>query len=109
MGSDETANPVVRVWGEKPDIAEPKDHVALYEAHGLVSIDDATRIAGSGFAVYRGKGAKLERALINFLLDTQASHGYEEVNVPHRGEARVHGRHRPAPEVRGRHVRHGCR
>ncbi|MFD0892637.1 serine--tRNA ligase [Luteolibacter ambystomatis] len=83
VGSDETANPVVRVWGEKPDIAEPKDHVALYEAHGLVSIDDATRISGSGFAVYRGKGAKLERALINFLLDTQAGHGYEEVNVPH--------------------------
>lgn len=83
IGSDETANPVVRVWGEKPAIAEPKDHVALYEAHGLVSIDDATRVAGSGFAVYRGKGAKLERALINFLLDTQAAHGYEEVNVPH--------------------------
>jgi seryl-tRNA synthetase len=83
VGNDETANPVVRVWGEKPDIAEPKDHVALLEQHGLVSLDDATRIAGSGFAVYRGKGARLERALINFLLDTQTSHGYEEVNVPH--------------------------
>ena len=83
VGSDETANPVVRVWGEKPEIAEPKDHVALLEQHGLVSLDDATRIAGSGFAVYRGKGARLERALINFLLDTQTSHGYEEVNVPH--------------------------
>jgi seryl-tRNA synthetase len=83
VGSDETANPVVRVWGEKPSIAEPKDHVALLEQHGLVSLDDATRIAGSGFAVYRGKGARLERALINFLLDTQTSHGYEEVNVPH--------------------------
>jgi seryl-tRNA synthetase len=82
-GSDETANPVVRVWGDKPEIAEPKDHVALLEQHGLVSLDDATRIAGSGFAVYRGKGARLERALINFLLDTQTSHGYEEVNVPH--------------------------
>ena len=82
-GSDETANPVVRVWGEKPEIAEPKDHVALLEQHGLVSLDDATRIAGSGFAVYRGKGARLERALINFLLDTQTGHGYEEVNVPH--------------------------
>jgi len=83
VGSDETANPVVRVWGEKPEIAEPKDHVALLEQHGLVSLDDATRIAGSGFAVYRGKGARLERALINFLLDTQTGHGYEEVNVPH--------------------------
>jgi seryl-tRNA synthetase len=83
VGSDETANPVVREWGEKPAIAEPKDHVALLEQHGLVSLDDATRIAGSGFAVYRGQGARLERALINFLLDTQGSHGYEEVNVPH--------------------------
>lgn len=83
VGNDEAANPVVRVWGEKPSIAEPKDHVALLEQHGLVSLDDATRIAGSGFAVYRGKGARLERALINFLLDTQTSHGYEEVNVPH--------------------------
>jgi len=84
VGDDESANPVVRTWGEKPDIAEPKDHVALAEALGLVSTDDAARIAGSGFAVYRGRGAKLERALIQFLLDLQTGeHGYEEVNVPH--------------------------
>ena len=84
VGGDETANPVVRVWGEKPEIAEPKDHLALAEALGLISLDDATRIAGSGFAVYRGAGAKLERALIGFLLDLQSGvNGYEEVNVPH--------------------------
>ncbi|MGB6219611.1 serine--tRNA ligase [Haloferula sp.] len=84
VGADESANPVIREWGEKPDIAAPQDHLDLAEALGMISIDDATRIAGSGFAVYRGKGARLERALINFLLDTQSGeHGYEEVNVPH--------------------------
>jgi seryl-tRNA synthetase len=83
VGDDETANPIVREWGSKPEISEPKDHVELALKHGLINWDDGIRVAGSGFVVYRGKGAKLERALINFLLDTQTSHGYEEVNVPH--------------------------
>jgi seryl-tRNA synthetase len=83
VGSDEGANPVVREWGDKPDIANPKDHVELALQHGLINWDDGTRIAGSGFVVYRGRGARLERALINFLLDTQTANGYDEVNVPH--------------------------
>lgn len=83
VGADETANPVVREWGEKPPIDAPKDHVELATALRLIDWDDAIRIAGSGFAVYRGRGARLERALINFLLDTQSANGYEEVNVPH--------------------------
>ncbi len=83
VGEDETANPVVREWGTPPEIAEPKDHVELALKHGLVNWDDGIRTAGSGFVVYRGKGARLERALINFLLDTQTANGYEEVNVPH--------------------------
>jgi seryl-tRNA synthetase len=83
VGDSEEANPIVREWGAKPEISEPKDHVELAMKHGLISWDDAIRIAGSGFAVYRGKGAKLERALIQFLLDTQTENGYEEVNVPH--------------------------
>ena len=83
VGSDETANPVVREWGAKPELVEPKDHVELALKHGLVNWDDGTRVAGSGFVVYRGNGARLERALINFLLDTQNANGYEEVNVPH--------------------------
>ena len=83
IGADEDANPELRVWGEKPEIAEPLDHVALAEKHGLISFDDGTKITGSGFVVYRGKGARLERALIQFLLNTQSDeHGYEEVNVP---------------------------
>ncbi|MGJ8671946.1 serine--tRNA ligase [Rubritalea sp.] len=84
IGKDEADNPEVRVWGEKPNIAEPLDHVALAENHGLIDFDAAAKISGSGFAVYRGSGAKLERALINFLLDLQTEeHGYTEVNVPH--------------------------
>ncbi|MBM3863447.1 MAG: serine--tRNA ligase [Verrucomicrobia bacterium] len=82
-GADESANPVVREWGERPAIVSPEDHVALAQRHGLIDWDDAVRIAGSGFAVYRGKGARLERALISFLLDLQSANGYEEVNVPH--------------------------
>ncbi len=83
VGNDESANPVVREWGTKPALTEPKDHVEIALQHGLVNWEDGTRTAGSGFVVYRGKGARLERALINFLLDTQNDNGYEEVNVPH--------------------------
>ena len=83
IGSDETGNPVIREWGPKPALEAPKDHVELALAHKLINWDDGIRIAGSGFVVYRGKGAKLERALISFLLDTQTENGYEEVNVPH--------------------------
>lgn len=82
-GTDENANPVVREWGAKPDLANPLDHVELATRHGLIDWDGGVRVAGSGFVVYRGTGARLERALINFLLDSQAAHGYQEVNVPH--------------------------
>lgn len=84
IGADEEANPEVRVWGEKRGISGAKDHVQLAEALGIINFDDAVRIAGSGYAVYRGQGAKLQRVLIQFLLDLQTEkHGYEEVNVPH--------------------------
>lgn len=82
-GEDETSNPVIREWGNQPKIAAPKDHVELAQQHGLIAWEDGIRVAGSGFVVYRGLGARLERALINFLLDTQTTNGYEEVNVPH--------------------------
>ena len=83
VGADETANPEIRVWGSQPAIDEPKDHVEIATKIGLLNFEDATRISGSGFIVYRGLGARLERALINFLLDTQTQeNGYEEVGVP---------------------------
>ena len=83
IGMDETANPELRQWGSKPEIAEPKDHVEIGTRLGLLNFEDAARISGSGFIVYRGLGARLERALINFLLDTQTlENGYQETGVP---------------------------
>ncbi len=84
LGEDEGANPIIRSWGEKPSLTNARDHLDLAEAKGIISFDDGARLSGSGFAVYRGKGARLQRALIQFLLDLQTtSNGYEEVNVPH--------------------------
>lgn len=84
IGADEDANPVLRSWGEKPALLKARDHLNLAEKHRIISFEDGARLSGSGFAVYRGKGARLQRALIQFLLDLQTQeHGYEEVNVPH--------------------------
>lgn len=84
VGADEESNPILRQWGEKPSIMKALDHLDLAEAKGIISFDDGARISGSGFVVYRGKGARLQRALIQFLLDLQSGeNGYEEVNVPH--------------------------
>lgn len=83
-GADASANPVVRTWGEKPKMDfKPLDHVQIADKLGIVDFDTATKISGSGFVLYRGQGAKLERALINFLLDLQTQqHGYVEVSPP---------------------------
>jgi seryl-tRNA synthetase len=84
IGADEDANPVLRSWGKKPALLKARHHLQIAEKHGIISFEDGARISGSGFAVYRGKGARLQRALIQFLLDLQTrEHGYEEVNVPH--------------------------
>lgn len=84
QGENEEDNPELRTWGDKPEIADAKDHVELAEQHGLISFEDGVRISGSGFPVFRGTGARLQRALIQFLLDTQTQeHGYEEVGVPY--------------------------
>lgn len=84
IGEDETANPEIRVWSEKPSKDfELKDHVALGEALGLFDFEAGAKISGSGYVVFKGKGARLQRALIQFLLDLQTEqHGYEEVNPP---------------------------
>ena len=83
VGKEAADNPEIRVHGEKPAIANPKDHVALAEGLGLIDPDRAVKISGSGFSVYMGQGAKLERALLNFLLDLHTrDHGYTEVSPP---------------------------
>ena len=83
IGSEPADNPVIRVWGEKPAVPNPRDHIAIAESLGLIDPDRATKISGSGFACYVGAGARLERALLNFLLDLHTTnHGYTEIAPP---------------------------
>jgi seryl-tRNA synthetase len=82
-GANADANPVVREWGRKPALERTEDHVAIGARLGLFDFELATKISGSGFVCYTGAGARLERALINFLLDLHTGeHGYREVIPP---------------------------
>lgn len=85
VGSDETANPVVREWGAKPTFAfEAKDHVEIGTRLGLFDFELATKVSTGGFVTFTGPGARLERALIQFLLDLHTEiHGYDEVSPPY--------------------------
>lgn len=78
-------NKEMRRWGEPtPFSFEPKDHVDLGAALGLLDFDSAARIAGARFVVMKGVLAQLHRALIQFMLDVHTrEHGYTEVNVPY--------------------------
>lgn len=84
VGSTAEENPEVRVWGEKPAYDfQPKDHTVLGAALRMLDFEAGVKISGSAFVVYRGAGAKLERALISFLLDLHTTqHGYEEISPP---------------------------
>jgi len=84
FGADETANPEVRQWSEPPEFSfAPADHLELSARHGLLDFERATQISSGGFTVFRGPGARLERALIQFMLDLHSSeHGYEEISPP---------------------------
>ncbi len=84
IGSDETQNQEVRRSGTKPEFKfTPKDHVELGARLGILDTDRASKIAGARFALYIGAGARLERALINFMLDVHTKdHGYTEVLPP---------------------------
>ena len=82
-GNDASANPVLRTWGEPPKIADAQDHVTIGERLGLFDPERAAKITGSGFICYTGQGARLERALISFLLDLHTrDHGYTEMSPP---------------------------
>jgi seryl-tRNA synthetase len=84
IGADESANVEIRKWGE-PRVFnfEVKDHVDLGETLGILDLERATRIAGSRFAILNGAGARLERALVNFMLDVHSTeHGYTETLPP---------------------------
>ena len=83
-GNDEDDNVELRRWGEPPQFDfEVKDHVAIGADLGLLDFDAAAKMSGSRFAVMRGDLARLQRALIQFMLDVHTSeHGYEETYVP---------------------------
>ncbi|MBV2092954.1 MAG: serine--tRNA ligase [Candidatus Thiodiazotropha sp. (ex Ctena orbiculata)] len=84
-GRDEADNREERRWGEPREFDfEPKDHVDLGDASGLLDFEAAARITGSRFAVMAGPLARLHRALIQFMLDTHTTeHGYTEAYVPY--------------------------
>ncbi|HUA91525.1 MAG TPA: serine--tRNA ligase [Terracidiphilus sp.] len=83
-GSSEADNVVVKTWGEKAKFYfEPKPHWELGEALEILDLERAAKLSGARFAVYMGAGARLERALIGFMLDRHTQrHGYTEVLPP---------------------------
>ncbi len=84
VGEDESENVEVRRWGEPKEFAfQPKPHWELGERLGVLDFERGARLSGSRFTVVRGWGARLERALINFMLDLHRAKGYEEVLPPH--------------------------
>ncbi|MBU6374025.1 MAG: serine--tRNA ligase [Alphaproteobacteria bacterium] len=83
IGGDEEANVEARRWGSPRGLNDPKDHVALGEALGLMDFEAATRMSGSRFVALKGQLARLERALAAFMLDLHTvENGYQEVSPP---------------------------
>ena len=80
---DESRNVIERTWGDPRPSAGVRPHWEIAAEHRLFDLERASKISGSGFAVFRGAGARLARALLNFFLDSHTrDHGYEEVWPP---------------------------
>ncbi len=84
VGKNADDNKEIRRWGDLPKFDfEPKNHWDIGEELGILDFERAAKIAGARFAVYRDAGARLERALINFMLDLHTQeHGYKEMIPP---------------------------
>ena len=84
IGRDPSGNRIVRNWGDKPKLTgKVLDHLALGAKLKLLDLERAAKLSGSGFICFTGAGAKLERALINFMLDLHTrEHDYAEINPP---------------------------
>jgi seryl-tRNA synthetase len=84
VGKSDADNPTLKTWGEKPAFNfEPKAHWELGAELGILDLDRATKLSGARFAVYMGAGARLERALVSFMLDLHTQkQGYTEVLPP---------------------------
>ena len=83
-GASADDNPIVRTWGEKPTFAfAPKEHSDLGEGLGILDFARAVKISGARFSILRGMGARLERAIMNFMVDLHSQeHGYTELWTP---------------------------
>lgn len=82
---DTRANAVVKTVGPKPSFGfTPKTHIDIGQARGMIDLERASKISGSHFPLFTGKGARLERALINWMLDIHTKeHGYTEIAPPY--------------------------
>ena len=77
-------NQVERIFGEKTEFNfEPKSHIELSESLGIIDYERGTKLSGHGFWIYRGDGARLEWALLNYFVETHYQDGYEMLLVPH--------------------------
>jgi len=84
VGQSEADNQVVRTWGEKPTfLFTPKQHFELGEKLGMLDFERAAKVSGSRFAFYRGALARLERALVAFMIDRHNAKGYVELLPPY--------------------------
>ncbi len=83
VGKDETENVEIRKWGKPQEFDfKPLNHWDLGEMHDIIDFERASKIAGARFSIMKGLGAKLERALMNFMLDVNTSKGYKEIFPP---------------------------
>ena len=81
-GKSEADNKIIFELGEKPKLTQNLPHWELCEKYNLIDFELGVKITGAGFPVYRGKGARLQRALINWFLDRGRDAGYEEIQPP---------------------------
>ncbi len=83
IGNDSSKNKVVKIWGEKPKFDfKPKNHIEIATKNNLINFVAGSKISGSGFPLYTDQGARLERCLINFMIDHNVQKGYKEMFVP---------------------------
>jgi seryl-tRNA synthetase len=80
---DESANELIRSWGEPRHEEGLRDHIELGERLGLFDFDAASRLSGHGWATFVGAGARLQRALIDFMIDRHVAAGYTEARIPY--------------------------
>ena len=84
VSGDKENNEVIRTWGSKPEFSfKPKDHLQICEKHGLVDYERGVKMGGTGFWLYKGDGALLEWALLNYFVEEHIKDGYEFILPPH--------------------------